>query len=328
MSSKIVQTEAGGPEVLELVEVDESTVADLAANLAADEVLVRVSAASVNPVDAKTRSGAGMLNRTVSLPLVPGWDLAGKVEAVGSGVTSLAVGERVFGLARFPAAGEAYADYSVVPAVDLVPTPASLSDLAAAALPMAAMTAWQAFVDTTPVGPGQRVLITGAGGGVGHLAVQIAHHLGATVIAVASEGKHEWLRGLGADVTVDYRDEAAMAALAEEPVDVAYSLVAGSAEAALAAVKRGGVFISLGGGSATLPDTAESAGVKFATSAVHTERAWIEQVAELAATGALVPTIGKVFDLADAAAAHRAIEAGHTTGKIVLRMSAANGAAG
>lgn len=242
MSSRIVQRVFGGPEALEVVEVPTPTVADLGPT----DVLVAVAAAGVNPVDVTTREGRGMAAAgIITLPFTPGWDVAGRVEAVGTGVTGLEAGQRVLGLARFPHEGGGYAQHVVVPAEDLIATPERLNDEQAGALPMAAMTAWQAFADTTSVGPGQRVLITGAGGGVGHLAVQIAKHLGAHVVAVASEGKHDWLKSLGADEVVDYRDTAAVAAL-EGTVDVALSLAAGSREAALRAVRQGGTLVAPG----------------------------------------------------------------------------------
>lgn len=250
----------------------------------------------------------------------PGWDLAATTEAVGREVKDLAPGQRVFGPARFPHAGSTYAEHGIVPAKDLVPTPELLTDAAAAALPMAAMTAVQAFTDTTTLRPGQRVLITGAGGGVGHLAVQLAHHLGATVIALASKPKHQWLHELGADVTVDYTNPSAVTALKAEPVDLALSLVAVSHQTALAAVRPGGTLIALGAGAPALAPAAEAAGVQFAATHVRTERGWLETVATLAAERALTPTVTSVFDLHDATAAHQAIETGHSKGKIVLRI--------
>ena len=317
MSIKIVQTRFGGPEVLE--PVDQTPPSPDA--LAADEVLVRVAFAGVNPIDVMTRTGGAMAAAgLVTLPFTPGWDLAGTVEAVGSQVTTLHVGDRGYGMARFPHAGAAYARYAIVPAADLAPTPDALTDAAAAALPLAAMSAWEAFADTTRVTSGQRVLITGAGGGVGHFAVQIARHLGASVAAVAGAAKHEWLRGLGADRSVDYTDPAALAALADEPVDVALNLVGGDiGRHALAAVRPGGVLISLVGASDDLRAAADAAGVRVATTSVHTERAWLDQITHLAATKALVPEVTQVFDLADAAQAHRLLETGHVQGKIVLR---------
>jgi NADPH2:quinone reductase len=317
MSTKIVQTRFGGPEVLELLD---QAASDPDA-LAADEVLVRVAFAGVNPIDVMTRTGGAMAAAgLITLPFTPGWDLSGAVEAVGGQVNTLNVGDRVFGMARFPHEGAAYAQHAIVPAADLARTPDSLTDAAAAALPLAAMTAWQAFGDTTQVARGQRVLITGAGGGVGHFAVQIAHHLGANVTAVAGAAKHDWLRGLGADRTVDYADPGALAALADQPVDVALNLVGGeSAGRVLAAVRPGGVLISLTGAIDALRVDAEAAGVRVATTSVRTERAWLEQIAHLAAVKALVPEVAQVFELADAAAAHRLLETGHVQGKVVLR---------
>jgi NADPH2:quinone reductase len=317
MSIKIVQTRFGGPEVLE--PVDQTPPSPDA--LTADEVLVRVAFAGVNPIDMMTRTGGAMAAAgLVTLPFTPGWDLAGTVEAVGSQVATLNVGDRVYGMARFPRAGAAYAQYAIVPAADLAPTPDTLTDAAAAALPLAAMTAWQAFADTTHITPSDRVLITGAGGGVGHFAVQIAHHLGATVTAVAGAAKHDWLRGLGADRSVDYTDPAALAALADQPVDVALNLVGGdTGRHALAAVRPGGVLISLVGASDELRAAADAAGVRLATTSVRTERAWLDQITQLAASKALVPEIAQIFDLTDAAQAHRLFETGHVQGKVVLR---------
>lgn len=316
MSLKIVQSRFGGPEVLEVVDVAPPAESDLAP----DEVLVRVAFAGVNVIDVMTRTGGGMATAgIVSLPFTPGWDLAGTVEAVGGDVRRLAAGQRVFALSRFPSPGSAYAQHVVVPARDLVPVPDTLDDEAAGGFPMAAMTAWQAFTDTTRVRPGDRVLVTGAGGGVGHLAVQLAHHLGATVLAVAGVAKHAWLHDLGAHATADYTDPSALAALAAEPVDVALSLAAGSLNSALAAVRPGGVLIALGAGAAAIAPAAEATGVRLATTHVRAEPTWLQRAAALAAEGRLAPTVTEVFDLADAANAHRAIEGGHNQGKIVLR---------
>lgn len=313
---RIMQREFGGPDTLAVEGFDPPT----ADSIPPGDVLVRVAAVGVNPIDAMTRKGGGMAaSGVIALPYTPGWDVAGQIAALGPEVENLHVGERVFGLARFPVAGQTYADYATVPAVDLMPTPENLTDQEAGALPMAAMTALQAFGDTATVTSGQRVLITGAGGGVGHVAVQIARHLGATVIAIASQSKHEWLHQLGADVTIDYRAPDQVAALSGDPVDVALSLAAGSREASLQAVKRGGTLISLGAGSDALAQRAAEAGITFAATHVHTQRVWIEQVASLASSGAVKPTISEVFDLTQAGDAHRAVESGHSTGKVILR---------
>ncbi|MBB2893752.1 NADP-dependent oxidoreductase [Flexivirga oryzae] len=316
MSAAVVQRRFGGPEVLELTDVPTPTAADLRP----DEVLVRVAYAGVNVIDAMTRTGGGMAAAgAVTLPYTPGSDVAGTVEAVGSDVVDLTASQRVFGLIRFPAAGGTYAQHTVAPADHLIATPDTLTDEQAGALPLTGMTAWQALADTTTVQPGQRVLISGAAGGVGHLAVQIAHHLGATVIAIDAATKLDRLRELGADVTVDFRDAAAMTALEADPADVTLSLAPGSKDFAVRATRRGGVLVGLGGGADTVADAAAAAGVRLALTHVRTERAWLEAIAGLAAQGHLVPAVDEVFDLADVAEAHRALESGRVEGKIVLR---------
>lgn len=160
MAIRIIQRRFGGPETLEVVEVESPTASDLGP----DEVFVAVAAAGVNPIDVMTRTGGGMAaTGAITLPFTPGWDVAGTVRAVGAGATGLAPGQRVLGLARFPREGAAYVERVIVPAADLVPTLEILTDEQAGAFPMAAMTAWQAFTDTASVEAGQRVLITGAG---------------------------------------------------------------------------------------------------------------------------------------------------------------------
>lgn len=316
MSAAIIQNRFGGPEVLELFEVPTPTAKDLSP----DEVLVRVAFAGVNVIDALTRAGGGMAAAgVVTLPYTPGWDVAGTVEAIGSDVADLVAGQRVFGLARFPAAGGTYAQHVVIPARQLIATPDTLSDEQVGALPLTGMTAWQALGDTTTVQPGRRVLITGAAGGVGHLAVQIAHHLGAMVIAVDSADKLDRLHELGADATVDFRDDDAMVDLETVPADITLSLAAGSREFAVRATRRGGVVVGLGPGANSVTAAADAAGVRLAVTHVRTERVWLERVADLAAAGVLVPTVDRVFDLADASDAHRALESGRVEGKIVLR---------
>src|SRR5262245_61551146 len=170
----------GGPEVLEVVEAPRPEPGPT-------EVLVRVGAAGVNPVDWKLRAAGGFLGEP---PFTVGWDVAGVVEEVGYGVTRFAEGDRVFGMPRFPREAAAYAEYVVSPSRQLARTPDELSDVEAAALPLAGLTAWQALVETAGVGAGDRVLVLGAAGGVGHLAVQIAKARGAYVVGTARAEKH------------------------------------------------------------------------------------------------------------------------------------------
>jgi len=314
MPKKIEQLAFGGPEVLRLVEMDRPDPKALGPG----EVLVRVAAAGVNPVDTHVRSGG--FGRLREFPITVGWDLAGTVEAVGSGVVAPVVGRRVFGMSRFPDQAAAYAQYAVASAIDLVITPPALSDEEAAALPLAALTAWQNLVDIAQVEPGQRVLVHGAGGGVGHLAVQLARELGAHVIATASAGKQEWLTKLGANEVIDYGADDFVELLRANPVDVVFDNVCGEVgRRSVEVVKPGGIVIELTGVDPATQAAADEAGVRAVYHAVHTDAAQLARIAELAGGGKLSVTVSKVFPLEDAAEAHRAIEEGHTLGKIVLR---------
>ena len=187
---------------------------------------MRVAAAGVNPVDWKVRARGGFLGEP---PFTVGWDVAGTVEALGGGVTRFAVGDRVFGMPRFPRAAAAYAEYVTSPSRQLARTPEGLSDVEAAALPLAGLTAWQALVETADVQPGQRVLVLGAAGGVGHLAVQIAKARGAYVIGTARSPKHGFLAELGADEAIDYSLDPVEEAVGD--IDVVLDLIGGEATA-------------------------------------------------------------------------------------------------
>ncbi len=304
----IRQETLGGPEVLELVEVERPEPRPT-------EVLVRVAAAGVNPVDWKTRAGGAFLGQP---PFTVGWDVAGVVEALGRGVTRFAPGDRVFGMPRFPAEAAAYAEYVTSPSRQLARIPDGLSDVEAAALPLAGLTAWQALVETADVRPGKRVLILGAAGGVGHLAVQIAKARGAYVIGTASAGKHAFLAELGADEAVDYRNEAV-----EERVrdaDVLLDLVGGDGTAAaLSALRDDGlaVIVPSSAGLDALREHARGR-VRVTGILVEPDRAGLEALAALVAGGSLRPHVAETFPLAEAARAHEVGEAGRTTGKLVL----------
>ena len=304
----IRQQTLGGPEVLEYVEVERPEPQPT-------EVLVRLGAAGVNPVDWKTRARGAFLGEP---PFTVGWDVAGTVEEVGRGVTRFAPGDRVFGMPRFPKEAAAYAQYVTSPSRQLARTPEALSDVEAGALPLAALTAWQALVETAAVGPGQRVVVLGAAGGVGHLAVQIAKGRGAYVIGTASAGKHGFLAELGADEAVDYTTEAVQERVRD--ADVLLDLVGGDdTAAALASLRDGGLAIVVPS-AANVEDLRAQAGgrVRITDLLVEPDRAGLEAIAELAALGRLRPTIAETFPLADAARAHEIGEHGRTMGKLVL----------
>ena len=307
----VSQDEFGGPEVLHLAErpVPEPL---------PTEIRVRLAAAGVNPVDWKTRAGAGSAGVIGPPPFVLGWDVAGVVDALGRGVTRFAIGDRVMGMPWFPRQAGAYAELVTGPSRQFVAVPPGLTDLDAAALPLASLTAWQILVDTARIKPGDRVLIHNASGGVGHLAVQIARARGTTVIATASAAKHDWLRGLGADELVDYRSVRFEEVVHD--VDVAVDFVGGEDSFRVARTVRpdGLLVVVPSGGDPRVHEAARAAGIRSTGFLVEPDRTSLEAIADLAATGRLRVTVGASFPLAQAAEAHRAGEAHAVTGKIVL----------
>jgi NADPH:quinone reductase-like Zn-dependent oxidoreductase len=305
----IGQTRFGGPEVLELVEVPRP--APLAT-----EVLVGVRATSVNPVELFIRSGAFPL--LGQPPFTLGWDVSGVVEEVVPGTSRFAVGDEVYGMPLFPRAANAYAEYVASPSRQLARKPSNLSHAEAAALPLVALTAYQALIDVAHVQPGQRVLIHAAGGGVGHIAVQIAKLLGAEVIGTASAAKADFVRGLGADRVIDYR--AADFAQAITGVDVVLELVGnGYAERSISVLRPGGLLVTaVERTNAELGRKFEAAGRRFAGVAVEPDYPALERIAGWVEAGKVRPHVAQVLPLAQAAEAHRLVATGATAGKVVL----------
>jgi NADPH:quinone reductase-like Zn-dependent oxidoreductase len=307
----ITQLSTGGPEVLELGE------AEIPQPLPT-EIRVRVAAAGVNPVDWKTRAGAGMAAVLGPPPFTVGWDVAGIVDAVGPGVTRFAVGDAVFGMPWFPRQAGAYAEFVTAPSRHFAHRPAGLSAIEAAGLPLAGLTAWQCLVDIAAVQPGQRVLVHAAAGGVGHLAVQIAKARGAYVIGTASAGKHDLLHDLGIDEAIDYRAEAFEKAV--EPVDLVYDLIGGDvALRSLDVLDPDGRLICLPSAAAAdaLVAAAER-GVRATAMLVEPDGDGLEELARLVDQRRLRVLVAETFPLERASHAHRAGELGRTTGKLVL----------
>ncbi|MFD9266502.1 NADP-dependent oxidoreductase [Streptomyces goshikiensis] len=301
----VVVSQWGGPEVLTETETDRP-------EPGMGEILVRVHAAGVNPVDWKTRESGGLIPWG-PVPAV-GWDVSGTVEAVGGGVTLFQPGDEVFGMPRFPQQAGAYAEYVTAPARHFARKPGGIDHVGAAALPLAALTAWQALVDTAGLLAGQRVLVHAAAGGVGHFAVQIAKARGAYVIGTASAGKHELLRELGADEVIDYRSTAFEDAVSD--VDIVIDAIGGEyGERSLKVLKAGGHLVTLPG-----PDgvPAEAPGVRTGWTLVEPDYRGLVEIAALVEAGSLRPVIDTVLPLAQAAKAHEIGEQGRTTGKIVL----------
>lgn len=270
------------------------------------EVLVRVHAAGVNPVDWKTRAGSGMAGLQ-TFPFINGWDVSGVVEEVGFGVTTLKPGDEVYGMPRFPHAASAYAEYVTAPSRHFARKPKGLTHVEAAGLPLAALTAWQILIDTADLQPGQKVLITAAAGGVGHLAVQIAKAHGAYVIGTAREPKHAFLKDLGADEVIDYT----RGDYEGTDVDVFVDLVGGTSPRS---VKPGGLFVGVPSGV----DSAIRDDIRTSPILVEPDRAGLEAITALVESGALRVHVDATFPLADAGKAHALGETGRTQGKIVL----------
>ncbi|MEU6744509.1 NADP-dependent oxidoreductase [Streptosporangium sandarakinum] len=304
----IIQESAGGPEVLTLAEVDRP-------EPMSTEILVRVHAAGVNPADWKSRADGRLLGDP---PAILGWDVSGVVEAVGRGVTRFRPGDEVFGMPRFPHKAGGYAEYVTAPSRHFTRKPASLDHVHAAALPLAALTAWQVLHDTANVQPGRRVLIHAAAGGVGHLAVQLAKHLGAYVIGTARTPKHAFVRELGADEVIDYTEQDFTETVHD--VDLVIDSIGGDyGTRSLRTLRDGGALAQL----TSEPDEdllqqAAERGIWAGFVLVEPDNAAMATIAELVDTGRLRVEVDTVLPFEQAAKAHEIGETGRTTGKIVL----------
>jgi len=302
----------GGPEVLTEIEMDRP-------EPGATEILVRVHAAGVNPTDWKSRAHGGL--DLWGEPVILGYDVSGVVEAVGLGVTLFRPGDEVFGMPRFPHQAGAYAQYVTAPARHFARKPAMIDHVQAAALPLAALTAWQSLTETANLRAGQRVLIHAAAGGVGHLAVQIAKARGAYVIGTARGAKHPFLRRLGADELIDYtRVDFAEAA---RDIDVVIDTIGGDyGPRSLRVLRKGGVLISLSSPTEVPPvEEAEERGIRCGFTLVEPDYAGMKAIAGLVEAGRLRAEIDNVLPLEQAAKAHEQGETGRTTGKIVLTVT-------
>jgi NADPH:quinone reductase-like Zn-dependent oxidoreductase len=302
----VIQKSFGGPDVLEVVETDRP-------KLLSGHVLVRVHAAAVNPVDAAVRSGA--LPLLGEPPFGVGWDISGVVEEAGPGAR-FAAGDEVYGMPYFVREARAYAEYVMVPSRQVARKPATLDHVHAAALPLAALTAWQGLVDGARIGKGDRVVVHRAAGGVGHLAVQIAKAHGAHVIALASAARQEFVRSLGADDVIDSRTVDFTEVLRD--VDVVFDSNA-EGERSIAVLRPGGTLVTvLEHGDRALAAAVRAAGREFAGVSVEPDHASLEAITELVDQGLLRPHVSAVLPLEEAGKAHALIESGHTQGKIVL----------
>ncbi|MGO8693931.1 MAG: NADP-dependent oxidoreductase [Rectinemataceae bacterium] len=278
--------------------------------LKADEVLIEVRFAGVNPIDWKIRSGYLRDFMPVTLPFTPGIDVSGIVAEIGSEVKNFKKGQAVFGVAN-----GGYAEYAVAASGDIVPIPDGLSFETAATVPIGALTAWKATEDGG-VKKGQTVAIQGAAGGVGQFAVQFCRLKGANVVGIASTDNLAFVKSLGADKVVDYRKSSAESEIKD--ADVVIDTVGGeSLERAYGMLKKGGILVTIAGQISE--EKAKQRGVKALTSG-RGPTELLKQIAELLARKTIRSEVGKVFPLAEAKAAQDLSQAGHGRGRIVLKV--------
>ena len=304
----VVAHEYGAPDVLKFEEVPRPEPKE-------NEALVRVIASGVNPADPLTLSGKYAREFGTHLPLIPGYDIAGIVEKTGVNVTKLKAGDAVYG---YPTFGGGWAEYVTVTEGEVAAKPASLNFVEAAAVPMGALTAWQALVDVAKLQPGQIILIHGGSGGVGSFAVQIAKARGARVIATASTANQDLLKQLGADVAIDYTKtkfegvakdvDAVLDPVGKETLARSYSVL-----------KKGGIVMSL----VARPDPAEleKRGIRGAAISVHPDAEDLAEIARLIDAGKIKPIVTQVLPLSEAITAQRQAATHHTRGKLVLRIA-------
>jgi NADPH:quinone reductase-like Zn-dependent oxidoreductase len=308
----VVASEFGGPEVLAIEEVE-------APAPIPTEIQVRVHAAGINPIDFKTRGGRGMAELLGEPPLRLGWDVSGVVSAIGGSSSRFEVGEEVFGMPWFPRQAGAYAEYVTAPSRHFAAKPHPLSHEEAAALPLAGLTAWQIVVDTIALESGADVLIHGAAGGVGHLAVQIAKARGANVIATARAGQAEWLRELGAEQTIDYENERFEDLVSD--LDAVIDFPGSYGERSLPVLRPGGILVSVPSDmSRELRELAARSERRAVDILVEPDQVGLLGLSHLVEAGQLQVKVDRVFELAEVAEAHRLAEAHHGGGKIVLRV--------
>jgi NADPH:quinone reductase-like Zn-dependent oxidoreductase len=284
------------------------------------EILVRVHAASVNPVDWKVCDGMLREQLAMELPFTPGGDFAGVVVECGAGVTAFSPGDPVFGMTSTPGyRSGAFAEFVAVRAADAAKKPASLDMGHAAAVPLAALTAWQALFDRAEIRENQKILIHAGAGGVGGFAIQFARHAGAHVIATASAANADFLRDLGAEQVIDYRATAFETVLND--LDAVIDLIGGETQArSYAVLRRGGVLVNAWG--AIMRDKADAAGVRGVKVAVAANGAQLSEIAALIDAGAVRITLARCLPLARIAQAYALSRDGHVRGKIVLTVDA------
>ena len=302
--------EYGGPEVLKYENAPRP-------RPVAGEVLVRIHAAGVNPVDWKVRAGHYKDVIAYPMPMIPGWDVSGVVEATGPNVTRLKKGDEVYGQPDVVRNGT-YAEFAVVPESELALKPTSIDHVHAASVPIAALTAWQGLFDVGGLRTGEKVLIHGAAGGIGSFAVQLARWKGALITATASGRNQEFLRNLGADQAIDYEKTRFDRLVCD--VDVVFDTIGGDTlKHSWKVLKKGGILVS----TVETPSAEEAAahGVRAAMVSMQVDPDQLAEIAKLVDSGMLRPIVEAVFPLKEARHAQELSQTGHARGKIVLKVA-------
>src|SRR5437667_5177944 len=302
----------GGPEVLHFEDAPRPTPGS-------GELLIKVHAASVNAIDWKARAGYLKDVFPLPLPYIPGWDVSGIVEAVGSGVTKFNKGDEVYARPDAARNGKGtYAEYVVVRETEAALKPKSIDHVHAAAIPVVALTAWQALFDTAALSKSQTILIHGAAGGVGSFAVQLAKWKGAYVIGTASTRNQAFLRQLGVDEPIDY--EKARFEDVVHDVDAVLDPIGGDTQKrSWKTLKKGGILVSIVGPPSE--DEATKHGVRSAYLSAQGGSSLLAELATLVDSGKIKPIVETVMPLSEARHAHELNETGHARGKIVLKVA-------
>lgn len=283
-------------------------------SITSNEVLVKVVAASVNPVDWKIREGYLKEMISYSMPLTLGWDVSGVVTAVGADVTRFSVGDAVYSRPDIKRNGT-YAEYVAIRESEVALKPLTISHNEAASLPLAGITAWEVLITTAQLSAGQKVLIHAGSGGVGSLAIQLAKSRGAYVIATTSGKNRALVESLGADEVIDYKTQNFSEILRD--IDVVFDTLGGDIqESSWSVLKQGGILVSIV--SPPSEEKARELGVRCAFVFIEPNAYILEQLAKLVEQGKLRPIVGAEFALKDIAKAHALSESGRTVGKIVL----------
>jgi len=301
--------EFGGPEVLVIRDIPRP-------EPGSGELLVRVHAAGVNPVDTGIRSGGASGLSGAVPPYVPGFDVSGVVTAIGPGVSNFEVGDEVFAMLSLRRGG-AYAQYSIVKEDEAAAKPPGVTHAEAASIPLVALTAWQTLFEIADLQAGQTVLIHAGAGGVGSIAIQLAKWRGATVIATASDYNHDFLRSLGVDVTVDYRNQRFEDFASN--VDVVLDPIGGDTQIrSMTVLKEGGTLVSIVG--LTPEGRNPTRDIRVTSTLVQPNSEQLGMIGELIQEGIIRPIVSYRFPLAGAAEAHEQSQTRRTRGKIVLEI--------